>query len=419
MAEAALPLRFAHRTRALAAVQKQWRARGNKATWTQSEWRAAFESLHLGPENAPKREGGGRDDMLYFVPMASAQTAAEGVPLEVRRWTATMPESIKAKAEDIDWMRSVFVNLAACARYRLSVVVAEHSALSNLAAPAEPGQAEKRMKQSVGMTCYASPYARTALGDASFLAGGRENDASLSSNGGGGSGGNWLSRGWGALTKKGGSGDEGSGGDTAFASCFPNLAFAVEVTDSSDADAGVMALDEASDCFCVVLRCTVPLAPDSAPDERPPPAAVLFSGFVRHKQLVDALLLKRKLERSGAEAAVADGIGMLVKPAAALARGIAGAFRRGPAPLDTPAPPPPADLPPPTATHVRMKGPGGRGGADVSVEARGVELDASAAADAPTPKLRCALIHVRLPWDALMDTLLSAADADALARVFF
>ena len=452
-AEAPSAVDFTSRTHALTCVRSQWidqrklKARGAQPAeqaqqtcvlWDQAKWRAAFVAVHLGEENRRRfSAAAGRDDMVYYVPTDQddeENSAGSSVQLEVRRWTVQLPESVLARATEVDWMRSVFVNLAACARYRLTVAVAAHDALH---AVSSSDANKKQPAQRVSLTCYASPFARAALGDASFLAGGRETDDSmLPAPGLVGGAGSWISRSWGALTRGAAPSaqlnDSGANG-TAFAPCFPNLAFAVEETDG-DESAVAMTLDGASDCFCVVLRCNFPAASAETSSsasvetafvlERPTPPATLFSGFVRRSQLIDALLLKRRMNARNRNGA-GDALGIIAKPAAALVRGLAGAFHRGQAPESSTngsTAVATTSSEPPTATHVRMKGPGGRGGADVSVEARASELDRvadPANKDEPPPSMRCSLLHIRLPWDALMDALLPAADTPVLERVFF
>eukprot|EP00193_Tetraselmis_chui_P001175 CAMPEP_0177754008 /NCGR_PEP_ID=MMETSP0491_2-20121128/1775_1 /TAXON_ID=63592 /ORGANISM="Tetraselmis chuii, Strain PLY429" /LENGTH=123 /DNA_ID=CAMNT_0019269353 /DNA_START=174 /DNA_END=545 /DNA_ORIENTATION=- len=93
------------------------------ASWGAAQWQLCFESLFL---KGVANNGGARlqaDDLLFFV---WKNPEVGQAPFTARRWSPRLPEGLISMAHDVDWHKTVFLNLIAHTEFELALAVCKY-----------------------------------------------------------------------------------------------------------------------------------------------------------------------------------------------------------------------------------------------------------------------------------------------------
>lgn len=116
--------------------------------WQQQQWQNAFEVLifEAPPASTPAEE---QDDLLFFVYLEAYQAE---VPYLVRRKTKALPVDLQDggdKAHQIDWKRSVLLNLVTQTTYSLTVSACQREQLQSIGGNQDLGKHVVQVSKAV------------------------------------------------------------------------------------------------------------------------------------------------------------------------------------------------------------------------------------------------------------------------------
>ncbi|DBA87122.1 TPA: hypothetical protein ACH3X2_005227 [Trebouxia sp. C0005] len=116
--------------------------------WQQQQWQNAFQVLifEAPPESVPAEE---QDDLLFFVHLEAYQAE---VPYLVRRKTKALPVDLQEggdKAHQIDWKRSVLLNLVTQTTYSLTVSACQREHLQSIGGNQDLGKHVVQVSKAV------------------------------------------------------------------------------------------------------------------------------------------------------------------------------------------------------------------------------------------------------------------------------